>query len=206
MNKEEAKGLLPIIQAFADGKSIEMYLECDNKWETCYNPAFNPENKYRIKPEPKYRPFKDADECWNEMLKHQPFGWVKDKDGEYIHIVHIMDTGVCGGDDLDGFIYSSAENVYNFVDGTPFGINGRMRGMIILWIYITGAIAALIMSYYSIYKDALDYEYFHFGDLCLVLLGASLSWIGFLIALFSTYSVSDLMELKLWKLKKKDKE
>lgn len=37
---------------------------------------------YRIKPEPKFRPFKDAEECWQEMLKHQPFGWVKFKDTE----------------------------------------------------------------------------------------------------------------------------
>lgn len=27
--------------------------------------------------EPSYRPFKNQEECWNEMLKHEPFGWVK---------------------------------------------------------------------------------------------------------------------------------
>ena len=78
--------------------------------------------------------------------------------------------------------------------------------MIILWIYITGAIAALIMSYYSIYKNAFDYEYFHVEDLCIVLIGTFLSWIGFFCALFSVYSMSDIMECKLWKLKKNDKE
>ena len=78
--------------------------------------------------------------------------------------------------------------------------------MIILWIYITGAIAALIMSYYSIYKDAFDYEYFHVGDLCHVLFMTFFSWIGFFCALFSVYSMSDIMECKLWKLKKNDKE
>ena len=71
---------------------------------------------------PKYRPFKDADECWNEMLKHEPFGWVMDKEGEHILIVHLIDTGVCGGDDLEGFCYGSAVKVYQFTDGTPFGI------------------------------------------------------------------------------------
>ena len=30
---------------------------------------------YRIKPE--YRPFANAEECWCEMLKHKPFGWVE---------------------------------------------------------------------------------------------------------------------------------
>jgi hypothetical protein len=57
--------------------------------------------------------------------------------------------------------------------------------MIILWIYITGAIAALIMSYYSIYKDAFDYEYFHVGDLCHVLFMTFFSWIVF----FAHYSL-----------------
>lgn len=40
--------------------------------------AGNPDS-YRIKPEPKYRPFKDAEECWQEMLKHEPFGYTYDR-------------------------------------------------------------------------------------------------------------------------------
>ena len=35
--------------------------------------------QYRVKPEPTYRPFKDAEECWKEMLQHNPLGWFKDK-------------------------------------------------------------------------------------------------------------------------------
>ena len=83
MTREEAKELLPIIQAWAEGKNIQFL--SDGEWHdinqadfTCYP------DKYRIKPEPKYRPFKNQEECWKEMLKHQPFGWLKSKkDGRY---------------------------------------------------------------------------------------------------------------------------
>ena len=126
MNREEAKELLPIIQAFAEGKTIETYLEYDNKWEGCSNPAFNPENKYRIKTEPKCRPFKDAYECWNEMLKHQPFGWIKDNVG------YELISSLCDIEDEEGGVVIYAQqknwscgflfNTFTFADGSAFGI------------------------------------------------------------------------------------
>ena len=84
MTREEAKKLLPIIQAFAEGKTIQY--ETRDGWidlDALY-PHSDTLSKYRIKPEPKYRPFKSQEECWNEMLKHQPFGWLSDKDGDYL--------------------------------------------------------------------------------------------------------------------------
>ena len=86
MDRNQAKQLLPIIQAFAEGKEIECRVE--DKWhkvlEICNET--NPQD-YRIKPEPKYRPFKDAKECWQEMQKHQPFGWIKGKEGEHHSLI-----------------------------------------------------------------------------------------------------------------------
>lgn len=85
MNREQAKELLPIIQAFVKGKTIEFRERGCTLWTESISPIFNfAIFEYRIKPEPKYRPFKDADECWQEMQKHQPFGWFieKTKDGE----------------------------------------------------------------------------------------------------------------------------
>lgn len=83
MNRERAKELLPIIKAFAEGKKIEMALFDDDgaiaEWSDVHYPKWLDNHIYRIKQEPKYRPFKDADECWEEMQKHQPFGWVIDK-------------------------------------------------------------------------------------------------------------------------------
>lgn len=124
MNREQAKELLPIIQAFAEGKTILVQDGID--WcylsnESDFN--LNPQ-RYRIKPEPKYRPFKDAEECWQEMQKHQPFGWIKDKeDGTYVMVTKVSD----GRDDmaingnynwrLDGIL-----EYFTFADGKPFGI------------------------------------------------------------------------------------
>ena len=81
-------------------------------------------NIYRIKPEPKYRPFKDAKECWQEMQKHQPFGWIKCKEG-YFSVVYVNDEYAGLGDKYDSSILLASKNSYTdntFVDGTPFGV------------------------------------------------------------------------------------
>ena len=79
--------------------------------------------EYRIKPESKYRPFKDAEECWQEMLEHQPFGWIKGKEDEY----HTFITTVDNNDDMSlsgnsGWSFIGIMNNYTFADGTPFGM------------------------------------------------------------------------------------
>ena len=80
MTREEAKELLPIIQAWAEGKSIQ-YQTDSGSWTDITKELYtgNHPSLYRVKPEPKYRPFKTKEECWQEMLKHQPFGWLKSK-------------------------------------------------------------------------------------------------------------------------------
>ena len=79
MNRKEAVELSPIIKTFSEGKVIQTSVK-GKPWEDLgENIAFYTNDKYRIKPESSYRPFKDAEECWKEMEKHQPFGWVKDK-------------------------------------------------------------------------------------------------------------------------------
>lgn len=78
MNRKEAAELLPIIKAFSEGKEIEgLYKGTKSPWFKIKDMHFNEGIIFRIKSEPKYRPFKNAEECWQEMLKHQPFGWVK---------------------------------------------------------------------------------------------------------------------------------
>ena len=111
MNRQEAKELLPIIQAFAEGRPIE-YQDSYEKWIESDIMAcdLSPEN-YRIKREPKYRPFKDAEECWQEMQKHQPFGWVKTDEG-YEQIWHVN----------KGDNFNATLKTCTFADGTPFGI------------------------------------------------------------------------------------
>lgn len=126
MNRKETAERIKVMQAFVDGKQIQ-YKDGDGKWKDIKDPIWSRANEYRIKPEPKYRPFKDAEECWQEMQKHQPFGWVKDKDkedGTYVMVTKVSD----GRDDmvingnynwrLDGLL-----KCFTFADGTPFGIN-----------------------------------------------------------------------------------
>lgn len=117
MNREQAKELLPIIQAFAEGKTILVQEDID--WcylgnESDFN--LNPQ-RYRIKPEPKYRPFNDAEECWQEMQKHEPFGWVKDKKTNEYELIKLVAP-------KDGVIdqYTCVFERCVFADGTPFGI------------------------------------------------------------------------------------
>lgn len=122
MNRKEAKQLLPIIKAFSEGKEIEgLYKGTKSPWFKIKDMDFNGGIIFRIKPEPKYRPFKDAEECWQEMQKHQPFGWVKEKERNvrteinYIHNDGVMFS--CGS-----VLFERMFDIYTFADGVPFGV------------------------------------------------------------------------------------
>ena len=120
MTREEAKELLPIIEAYSEGKEVQI-LDDVYGWVEMKNLILNwSPNCYRIKPEPKYRPFKNQEECWKEMQKHQPFGWVKGKDGEGLYLIHGINNSIVTTDDIDSF--KDAMHIYEFKDGTPFGI------------------------------------------------------------------------------------
>ena len=80
--------------------------------------------------EPSYRPFKSQDECWNEMQKHQPFGWLKSKkNGRYYCIGEVsysdeFETVYIALSTSESLSRSSdyVFDEYTFADGTPFGI------------------------------------------------------------------------------------
>lgn len=78
-------------------------------------------DKLRIKPESKYRPFKDAEECWSEMQKHQPFGWVRTHFGTYRFIYYVNNNQV-RIEDQRWACENLFEAKFTFADGTPFGI------------------------------------------------------------------------------------
>ena len=131
MTKERTKELLAdaqnrtaVMQAYIDGKQIQFYDDTNKVWKDIFDPDWFPGTFYRIKPQLKYRSFKNAEECWQEMLKHQPFGWIKCKEG-YFNIVYVNDYYV-GLVDKDGSaILLASKNSYQdntFADGTPFGI------------------------------------------------------------------------------------
>ena len=124
MTREEAKELLPIIQAYAEGEKIEM-LDFKGRWVKMTNPDFtlSPEN-YRIKPEPKYRPFKTKEECWDEMHCHSDFGWlIRIDTGVFVNIKTIFSEEIVFDNDFDNvYTFKNAFKYYKFTDGTPFGI------------------------------------------------------------------------------------
>ena len=125
MNRNQAKALLPIIQAYAEGKAIESRCVKGDKslWYNDEDPSFDDDFDYRIKPEVKYRPFKNAEECWKDMQNHQPFGFVKFKDTESgYYMITGISRGVGVGINDSLFSYDRVFDDYTFADGLPFGV------------------------------------------------------------------------------------
>lgn len=119
MDKNQAKKLLPIIKACAEGRIIEMSTINGwvNKDDLNSDLLISHPELFRIKPESKYRSFKDAEECWQEILKHQPFGWVKDTEAnEYLNVYCISNS--TSSIDLFGRMFKRCI----FIDGSPYGI------------------------------------------------------------------------------------
>lgn len=70
--------------------------------------------------EPTYRPFKNKEECWNTMLNHEPFGWLKSIHAYYL--VSSVDDVHVWLDHKAYFTFGETFNEFKFADGTPFGI------------------------------------------------------------------------------------
>lgn len=124
MTREEAKELLPIIQAFAEDKKIQ----CDisGEWKDIEVIALSIGlEHFRIKPEQKYRVFRNSKECWNEMHKHSDFGWIKIKHNGRYSAISIM-YGSCAEERImvanSSYKLEQAFEIFTFTDGTPFGI------------------------------------------------------------------------------------
>ena len=128
MTREEIKGYIPILQAWAEGKTIQCNV--DDIWRDAeIDLSLGDISKFRIKPEPKYKPFKTTEECWQEMLKHQPFGWIKPKENkeEIVHIGRIFEVPnnlliTLSIDEVRNVTSSYLFGAYTFDDGAPFGI------------------------------------------------------------------------------------
>ena len=130
MTREESKAFYPILQAFAEGKVIECRTKPSalskswqdmNDWTEMKEIEFWNNTEYRVKPEPTYRPFKNGEECWQEMQKHQPFGWVKStlfKDFDLVQRVTTLYVEI----NREIIDYKDALDKFTFADGTNFGV------------------------------------------------------------------------------------
>ena len=121
-NKEEVKSVMNILQAFADGKTIQAIDPYNDEWcnQTKLNFKALFEGQYRIKPEPKFRPFENAEECWQEMLKHQPFGWVVGRRDGVMYLIRCLEyvsvyTSI-------QYSFKDAFDKFAFADLVPFGV------------------------------------------------------------------------------------
>ena len=126
MKRTYTADYIKVMQAYVEGKQIQY--KDDEVWIDIDDPDWDWHNwEYRVKPEPNYRPFRDSEECWQEMQKHRPFCWIKNKNnGHYAMITkvnadfdkkHIAISGIN--------IWTLSETMcdYTFADGEPFGIN-----------------------------------------------------------------------------------
>lgn len=129
MNRNQAKEFYPILQAFAEGRVIECRTkpsavkgtDVPNDWTEMKEIKFWNNTEYRVKPEPKCRPFKDEKECWAEMQKHQPFGWTYDYTNNiWDSITRVTSSGIIYEEDM--MCFDDVFNRVKFADGTPFGI------------------------------------------------------------------------------------
>lgn len=127
MTKEATKNLIAVMQAYVDGKQIQ-YTDAESEnWIDIESPEWDPNYDYRVKPESSYRSFRNAEDCWQEMLKHQPFGWVKFC-GTYSAVVAVSNVDVSVvtvNGDVVVFPFVEVKEDHTFADGTPFGIKEK---------------------------------------------------------------------------------
>ena len=129
ITKENAKELLPIVKALAEGKKIQDKIEGVTGW--CDTDEINLEFEgqkilHRIKPEPKYRAFKNQAECWRAMYKQSNIGWIVSKDTKTPHHISTICTDCLRLDDGNTSVsFADAFSHYEFPDGTPFGMKKK---------------------------------------------------------------------------------
>lgn len=142
MDRNQAKEFYPILQAYAEGKVIECRTkpsamkgtDVPNDWTEMKEIEFWNNTEYRIKPEPEYRPFANAEECWEEMKKHKPFGWVVSKMGGDMLLIRSLDCVA---------VYTSMQYSFKdafeklvFADLVPFGVKEEQLWYIVFVIFV----------------------------------------------------------------------
>lgn len=124
MTREEARKAAEVMLAYAEGKEIE----CKTSYEPDYRDVEIPlfdwgRCDYRVKPEPKYRPFHNVEECWQEMLKHQPFGWLVHKSKMDYEMITFL-NGEVDHVNISSMPFRMEDifQYYTFADGSVLGV------------------------------------------------------------------------------------
>lgn len=117
--------MIAVMQAFKEGKKIEIRREGDDEgddWVDICCPKWNWHGyDYRVKPEPKYRPYANAEEAMEAIKKHE--GWVFNKDSDFILITACTDKYVWLNGAIQGISYDRVyEDCVWADDGSPCGV------------------------------------------------------------------------------------
>ena len=131
MTREDIERRAELYSALTEGKTIQVQNPNGGEWfdvkiETLR--SICEEFNYRIKPEPKYRPFKTQEECWNEMLKHQPFAFLSSANKyDWFSICRVFEEEgtpkiTFASNPYSDYDMTKVFDTFQFADGTPFGI------------------------------------------------------------------------------------
>lgn len=134
MDRNQAKEFYPIMQAFAEGKTIECRTKPStlskswqgmNDWTEMKEIEYWNNIEYRIKQqsEAKFRQFNTEEECWQEIRKHEPFikyKLIESSKDVYLIIQRIKTYGI--ETDVERLDFETAFKRFTFADGTPFGV------------------------------------------------------------------------------------
>lgn len=127
MTKEQTKEAIRVMQAYVDGSEIDA-MERNRvvqDWSPDIHPLWDWDRYiYRIKPEPRYRPYESAMELFADIAKHG--SWIKDGDtcrhvykltkrGDHlvIELSGLKEWGINELPRLEQLVWAD--------DGTPFG-------------------------------------------------------------------------------------
>ena len=126
MNKDIVKKITEIVQAYLDGKEIEFHSSILDEWKpasmTNISSLIKNVDNYRIKPEVKYRPFKNLKECLEEMQCHIPYGWIKTDNNVHRLITLLDEDRTLIGTQETSWTYEKIFKCFTFMDGKPFGV------------------------------------------------------------------------------------
>ena len=125
MNREQAKEIIPIIQAFADGKTIQSRIVGSDEWYDATDCGFNfLDFEYRVKPDSSYRPYETQEEVIRDLERHKPYNFVRAKHNYYLAAITFVGPTTMFGVNIDGDSYSFEKAFDKFVwpDGSPFGV------------------------------------------------------------------------------------
>lgn len=129
MTKEDAKDFLPLLQALAEGKTLQVF--CNGEWQTATSLSFDHDvSEYRIKPGKVYVPFDTVEEllsAWYQTHSHcddlsMPLIWLKHKGYNKVSLLtdFLFEKNKVA---IRPYTLTLLElfGTYTFLDGTPIG-------------------------------------------------------------------------------------